>query len=80
MIYHQFVFDTVAETEKAFAFDYAVGYTKREQIWFPKALCGITEPNDVGNRYVNIPMWFFKKNLIDYRKVDARYMGRVEIE
>lgn len=80
MIYHQFVYDTIAESEKAFAFDYMTGYTKRQPIWFPKSLCGITEPNDVGNRYVNIPLWFFQKNLIDYRKVCARYMGRIEFE
>lgn len=80
MMYHQFVFDTVAESEKAFAFDYCTGYTKREPIWIPRSICGITEPNDVGNKYVNIPFWFFKKNLYDYRKFAARYMGRIEID
>lgn len=77
--FYQFVYDTVAESEKAFAFDYCTGYTKREPIWVPKSICGITDENSVGNRYVNIPMWFFKKNFYDYRKVDARFINIIEL-
>lgn len=77
--FYQFVYDTVAESEKAFAFDYCIGYTQRKPIWIPKSICGITEPNDVGNRYVNIPAWFFQKNFYDYRKVDARFLNVIEL-
>ena len=78
MKYHKFVYDTIAETEKAFAFDYCTGYTKRKPIWIPESICAISEPNAVGNCYVDIPFWFFQRNFIDYLKVDARYIGRFE--
>lgn len=77
--YYQFVYDTVAESEKAFAFDYATGYTKRKPVWFPKSICGFTEVNEVGNSFVNIPAWFFRSNHLDYGKVCARFIGIVKL-
>lgn len=77
--YYRFVYDTIAETEKAFALDYVVGYAKRKPIWVPKAICGFEEENDVGNAFVTIPEWFFRKNFYDYKNVDARFLGIVQI-
>lgn len=72
--YYKFVYDTIAESEKAFAFDYVIGYTKRKPLWIPKSICQFTELNEVGNSYVIVPAWFFAKNFYDYRNIDARFI------
>ena len=59
-------------SEKAYCFTVANGYTKsnNERLWIPKSIVKVSDPNEVGNVYLYLPMWFVAKNDI-YRKVES---------
>ena len=63
-------FDTCG-TAKAFYVDYAGGCTTANdsQVWIPRSICICEEPNEFGNMRIYIPMWFFTKNRIDWRRI-----------
>ena len=58
-------------TEKAWSYTYSGGYTTaNDKIQYcPRSIMIVDEPNEYGNVRVYIPLWFFKKNFIDYRKI-----------
>lgn len=58
-------------TEKAWLATYSGGYTRAndEDIYIPRSIMRVDEPNEYGNVRVFIPVWFFKKNLIAYYKI-----------
>lgn len=58
-------------SEKAWRFTVAGGYTTTNDtsLWVPKSIVEIGEPNEVGNAYVYLPMWFVAKNGL-FRTVD----------
>lgn len=58
-------------TEKACCFTYAGGYTSINDsfLYIPRSIMFVDEPNEYGNVKIYIPVWFFKKNLTDHRKI-----------
>ena len=69
-------------SEKAFYSTYTIdGFSKFRYVWIPKSICIFSEPNDVGNVQVMVPMWWFDKNLIreHNRLIDICWTGVKEI-
>lgn len=58
-------------TERAWSYTYAGGYSSANDKvqYVPRSIMIVDEPNEYGNVKVYIPVWFFKKNFIDHRKI-----------
>jgi hypothetical protein len=58
-------------TDKAWAVAYAGGYTTTNDTikYIPRSIMICEEPNKYGNVRLFIPVWFFKKNMMDHRRI-----------
>lgn len=58
-------------TEKAWCYTYAGGFTNaNDKIqYMPRSIMIVEDANEYGNCKVFVPVWFFKKNFIDHRKI-----------
>lgn len=58
-------------TEKAWCCTYAGGCTSvnDKAQYIPRSIMLVDEPNEYGNVKVYVPVWFFKKNFVDHRKI-----------
>ena len=58
-------------SKKAIGLTYAGGYTTINDrvIYFPKSQIIIGEPNSAGNAPILIPVWLFKANGLDSRRI-----------
>jgi hypothetical protein len=56
--------DYVRATDKAVCFTVAGGATTANDtnMWVPRAILKVSEPNEYGNADVYLPMWFVAKN------------------
>jgi len=78
--YYRFVYDFSAETQKAFSFEFSGGVTTSNNWheWFPKSQCTFSDPNEVGNVFVNIPAWLFVSKSLDEHRCAARFIDEIE--
>lgn len=60
-----------ASTPKAICVTVAGGYSTAndENLWIPRSILRIAEPNEHGNARVYLPMWFVARNGL-YKKVE----------
>ena len=80
--YHEFQVFTgpSIQTEKSFALEFRGGYTAINDWieYFPKSQCIFTEPNDIGNFTVLIPVWMFARKKLNPYACLSSYIGTRE--
>lgn len=81
--YHEFIAyqGPYNETEKAFELEFSGGYTNTNNFyeWFPKSICIYTEPNEIGNFNILIPVWLFTTKRLDVYRCLMPYVGVKEL-
>lgn len=78
--YYEFgMFNPASETEKAYSFEFSGGVTSINNFyaWFPKSQCVVSEPNEVGNKTILIPVWLFNKKSLDPYRCLMNFHGMV---
>lgn len=60
--------DYCSHTDKAICLTMQTGWVHTEPLWIPKSILKYSEPNEYGNGYVYIPVWFVKNT--SYRKFE----------
>lgn len=52
-----------------------MGAARNKILWVPRSICVIGNANENGWHNIEIPMWFFDKNRIDYHRISEIIFG-----